>query len=128
MVKSGNSNINIKGNKVESAPDMISRNGLTLRYSKISLSALYSYTSETFADALNTVTPPAGTGAVGLVPSYGIIDLNAGYRFTKNLEARASVSNVADNEYFTKRPAFYPGPGIWPSDGRNFCFTIMIRI
>ena len=128
MVKSGNDNINIKGNKVESAPDLISRNGFTLRYSKLSFSGLYSYTSATFADALNTVVPPAGTGAVGLVPAYGLLDLNAGYRFSKLLEARLSLSNVTDKKYFTKRPSFYPGPGIWPSDGRNFCFTIMIRI
>lgn len=128
MIKSGNDNINIKGNKVESAPDLISRNGFTLRYSKLSFSGLYSYTSATFADALNTVVPPAGTGAVGLVPAYGLLDLNAGYRFSKLLEARLSMSNVTAKKYFTKRPSFYPGPGIWPSEGRNFCFTIMIRI
>ncbi|MBZ5857950.1 TonB-dependent receptor family protein [Flavihumibacter profundi] len=127
-VKSGLENIDISGNKVESAPDLISRNGVTFRYEKFNISGLMSFTSESFADPLNTVAPAPRTGAVGIVPSYNIIDLNAGYHFSKNLEARISISNLTNKDYFTKRPAFYPGPGIWPSDGRNFCFTIMIRI
>ena len=32
IVKSGNNNIDVRGNKVESAPDLISRNGVSLRY------------------------------------------------------------------------------------------------
>ena len=127
-VKSGNANIDVRGNKVESAPDLITRNGATLRYRKISLSALYSYTGETFADALNTVQPLATTGAVGLVPSYGILDMNASFRFSKNLETRINVSNLTNKQYFTKRPTFYPGPGVWPSDGRNFSATFVIRL
>ncbi|MEO5892331.1 MAG: TonB-dependent receptor [Ferruginibacter sp.] len=125
VVKSGNSNIDIRGNKVESAPDLITRNGVTVRYKRLSYSILYSYTSETFADALNTVQPLATTGAVGLVPAYGLLDMNASYRFSKALELRLNVSNIADKKYFTKRPTFYPGPGIWPSDGRNASVTIV---
>ena len=82
---------------------------LQIRYKKFSFSVLYSYTAETFADALNTVEPLKTTGAVGLVPSYGILDMNASFRFSKNLEARVNVSNVTDKQYFTKRPTFYPG-------------------
>ncbi|MBC7830225.1 MAG: TonB-dependent receptor [Chitinophagaceae bacterium] len=127
-LKSGNANINIHGNKVESAPDIITRNGVTVRVSNLSFSVLYSYTGKTFADALNTVVPPANTGAVGLVPSYGILDLNASFRISKNLEAKMNVSNVTDKQYFTKRPTFYPGPGIWPSDGRNYGLTLGIHL
>lgn len=127
-VKSGNSNINVSGNKVESAPDIISRNGFTIRYKKINFSALYSYTSETYADALNTKTPQKGTGAVGLVPSYGLLDINMGFRFFKAVEWRIGCSNVLDKTYFTKRPLFYPGPGIWPSEGRNWSTTFSIRL
>jgi len=127
-VKSGTANINIDGNKVESAPDLITRNGVSLRYRRFSISTLYSYTAESFADALNTVEPLKTTGAVGLVPSYGILDLNASFRFTKNLELRFNINNLADKEYFTKRPTFYPGPGVWSSEGRNFSSTFIIRI
>ena len=83
IVKSGNANINVRGNKVESAPDIITRNGVSIRYKKANLSILYSYTGETFADALNTVKPLKTTGAVGLVPSYGLLDMNASFRFSK---------------------------------------------
>jgi Fe(3+) dicitrate transport protein len=127
-VKSGSENISIRGNKVESAPDLISRNGLTFRLKELSFSGLYSFTSETYADPLNTKIPPAATGAVGLVPSYGILDLNTAYRVTRNLELRLNVSNLTNKQYFTKRPSFYPGPGIWPSDGRNFTCTFRISL
>jgi Fe(3+) dicitrate transport protein len=127
-VKSGNTNINIKGNKVESAPDLITRNGASVRYRKFSIGALYSYTAESFADALNTVEPLKTTGAVGLVPSYGILDINASFRFTKNLELRLNINNLTDKQYFTKRPTFYPGPGVWPSEGRNFSGSFIIRL
>ena len=128
FVKSGNANINIEGNKVESAPDIITRNGVTLRYRKLSCAALYSYTSKTFADAVNTIQPLKTTGAVGIVPAYGIFDLNAAFRFSKQLEARINISNITDKQYFTKRPTFYPGPGVWPSDGRNISITLAVRL
>lgn len=128
VVKSGSANIDINGNKVESAPDIISRNGASIRYRKASFSVLYSYTSESFADALNTVEPLKTTGAVGLVPAYGLLDLNASYRVSKNLEARLNINNVTNKQYFTKRPSFYPGPGVWPSDGRNFSASLVIRL
>jgi len=128
IVKSGNANINIQGNKVESAPDLITRNGVTLRVHKISFSALYSYTAETFADALNTMQPPKATGAVGLVPSYGLLDMNVAFRFSKNLELKMTINNCTNKQYFTKRPLFYPGPGVWSSDGRNVSITLAVRL
>ena len=128
IVKSGTENINIRGNKVESAPDCITRNGATVRYKKVSFSVLYSYTSATFADALNTVVPPKSTGATGLVPSYSLLDMNAAVRFSKNLELKVNLSNVTNKQYFTKRPTFYPGPGVWSSDGRNGSVSLAIRI
>jgi len=128
IIKSGNANINIEGNKVESAPGTISRNGVTLRVSKISFSILYSYTAETYADALNTVQPPKTTGAVGLVPAYDILDMNAVFRLSKNIDLKMSINNCANRQYFTKRPLFYPGPGIWSSDGRNGSITLAVRL
>lgn len=127
-VKSGNVNIDITGNKVESAPDLITRNGVSFRYRKLSLSALYSYTSDSFADPINTVAPAKATGAVGLVPAYGILDVNAIYRVLKNLDLKVNVNNLTNEQYFTKRPSFYPGPGVWSSEGRNYSATVMIRL
>ena len=128
IVKSGSANINVRGNKVESAPDLITRNGVTLRYRKLNYSLLYSYTSNSFADALNTVEPLKSTGAVGLVPAYGLLDMNAGFRFSKMIELRLNINNIFNKKYFTKRPSFYPGPGIWPSEGRSGSITIALSL
>jgi Fe(3+) dicitrate transport protein len=122
----GKENRSIKGKKVESVPEIISRNGLNIRYKKLSASLLYSYTAESFADPLNTVEPSA-TGAVGLVPAYGLLDFNASYRY-RNFIVRFNVNNLLDEHYFTKRPTFYPGAGVWPSDGRSVVVTIGVKI
>lgn len=125
-IRVGTENRDISGNKVESAPELISRNGLNLKYKALSASLQYSYTAESYADPLNTVEPSAN-GAVGLVPSYGLLDFNAAYRY-RNLLFRLSLNNLTDEQYFTKRPAFYPGPGIWPSDGRSVVLTVGVKI
>ena len=128
IVRSGTENINISGNKVESAPDLISRNGITLRLKKLSIAALYSYTAATFSDPLNTVNPPKTTAAVGLVPSYSILDMNVGFSISKSLEIKLALNNLTNEQYFTKRPLFYPGPGVWSSDGRNGSLTLAFRL
>ena len=127
-LKSGNENVSIRGNRVESSPRLISRSGATLRYHKATIGFQYSYTGLTYADALNTVVPPPLTGATGLVPSYGLVDGNASYRFNGNLELRVNAGNLLNKQYFTKRPTFYPGPGVWPSEGRNGTATIVVRL
>jgi Fe(3+) dicitrate transport protein len=126
-VRSGEANIDISGNKVESVPDVITRNGVNFRAGILSLSVLYSYTGKTFADPLNTEKPTA-TGAVGLVPAYGLLDINSSLRITSNIKIRININNVTDKKYFTKRPTFYPGPGVWPSDGRSITASLGIKI
>jgi Fe(3+) dicitrate transport protein len=126
-LKSGRENVSVSGNKVESVPSWITRNGFTIKYSVVSFSALYSYTSESFADALNIVTPSA-SGATGLVPSFQLLDLNLAIRLTEQIKLQVNANNILDEHYFTKRPQFYPGPGIWPSDGRTFSGTVSIKL
>jgi Fe(3+) dicitrate transport protein len=41
---------------------------------------------------------------------------------------RFNLNNVFDRQYFTKRPQFYPGPGVWSSDGRSATVTVAVRI
>lgn len=123
----GATNKSISGNRVEAVPNCISRNGLDILYKGLSCTLLYSYTSSTFSDALNTVLPPA-SGAKGFTPSYGLLDFNASFRANNLFSIRAAVNNIFNKQYFTKRPTFYPGPGIWPSDGRNFCVTVGVKI
>ena len=127
QVSTGTANKTIVGNKIEAVPEWISRNGLDILYKGFSCTILYSYTSSTFSDALNTVTPPT-SGAKGFTPAYSIWDFNASLRTNSLFTIRAGISNISNKQYFTKRPTFYPGPGIWPSDGRNVYVTLGIKI
>jgi len=122
-IANGTSNIDISGNELESVPHIISRNGITLYYNSYVLSILGSYVAQTFSDPTN-VTVPTSNGAKGLVPSYFIADLNFAAKLTKNIRAKFGINNLANLSYFTKRPLFYPGPGIWPSDGRSLSFSL----
>lgn len=127
QVRLGNENVNISGNQVESVPEVITRNGMTFRYADFSISVLYSYTGESFADPLNTVTPSA-SGSVGIVPAYGLLDINTSLKIFSNVLLRFNVSNITDKQYFTKRPEFYPGPGVWSSDGRSVNCSLAFKI
>jgi Fe(3+) dicitrate transport protein len=123
----GQANLAVDGNRVQSVPELISRSGLTLAGGAASLTLLYSYTAESYADALNTRAPSAN-GAVGLVPSSGIVDLTGSWRLNEHLGLSVSVNNLADRSYFTKRPEFYPGPGVWPSDGRSVVASLRLAL
>ena len=127
QVSTGTVNKSIEGNNVEAVPEWISRNGLDILYKGFSCTILYNYTSSTFSDALNTITPPS-SGAKGFTPAYSIWDFNASLRTNSFFSIRAGINNIFDKQYFTKRPTFYPGPGIWPSDGRNIYVTFGIKI
>jgi Fe(3+) dicitrate transport protein len=126
-IRAGNENINISGNRIESVPDVITRNGINFRYKEFSLSFLHSYTGETFADPLNTIVP-SPTGSAGIVPAYGIMDINASLRIATNLLVRVNLSNATNKQYFTKRPEFYPGPGVWSSDGRSINCSVAFKL
>ena len=128
ILKSGNTNVNIKGNNVEGVPPVISRTGTSFRYHGFNIGVLLSYTASCFADALNTVAPLKTTGAVGKIPSYALLDINTSYRFNRIFELKFNINNLTNKQYFTKRPAFYPGPGVWPSDGINFSSSLSIRL
>lgn len=127
QVSTGTANRSIEGNKVEAVPEWISRNGVDILYKGFSCTILYSYTSSTFSDALNTVTPPT-SGAKGFTPAYSIWDFNATLRTNSLFTIRAGISNIFNKQYFIKRPTFYPGPGVWSSDGRNVYVTLGIKI
>lgn len=126
-VAAGTENRSVTGNRVESAPEWTSRNGLTARYGTTSLTLQYSYVSQTFSDALNTPVASAN-GAVGPVPAYSLWDLNGTWHSRHGLTVRGSVNNLLNQQYFTKRPTFYPGPGVWPSDGRSAVLTVGLSI
>lgn len=121
---SGNTKLNDK--KVENAPEHILRSGITYFYKGFSLVGQVSYVSEAFADANNTAKPNA-TATAGLIPAYTIADVAATYRIS-NYTFKAGVNNVADAKYFTRRAGGYPGPGLMPSDARNFFVSFGVKL
>lgn len=126
-IRVGATNSDISGNKVEGVPDLITRNGMTLQMPRASFTFLYSYVSDSFADPMNTKEPSA-TGAVGMVPAYGLLDFNSTLLVLKNITLRVNLNNITNKQYFTKRPSFYPGPGIWSSDGRSLVLSIGFKV
>lgn len=125
ITKSGNNLIekNLKNNKVENAPEHILRSGATINFKGLTLTSQLSYVDESFADANNSVTPSVN-GQNGLIPSYTITDIAATYRFTKSLNMKVGINNLTNENYFTRRAGGYPGPGLMPSDGRNFFVSL----
>ncbi|MCS6992067.1 MAG: TonB-dependent receptor [Chitinophagales bacterium] len=125
-VRSGNENIDITGNHVESAPDWNLRSGLTYRWRGLTATLMHSYVSETYADALNT-REPNKTGTLGLVPDYHLWDVFAAWYY-QNWNVKLSITNLFNKPYFTKRPTFFPDPGVWPGDGRNVVVSVGMRL
>ncbi len=107
-----------KNKKVENAPEWIVRYGINYFYKGLTATLQWSYVSEAFTDANNTVTPTAN-GINGLIPSYHIGDLSLNYKFNERFNIRAGLNNITDASYFTRRAGGYPGPGLMPADGRN---------
>jgi Fe(3+) dicitrate transport protein len=113
------------GNRVELAPSMIIRNGITLKRNLFSATLQYSYTSKQFSDASNAILTP--TAIEGEIPAYSILDLSAKYDY-KFLTFATGINNLTNNMYFTRRAISYPGPGIIPADGRNLYFSVGVRL
>lgn len=105
------------GKQLEFVAPFILRTGLELRYESFRLSYQYAYTAQHYSDATNATTVP--TAVVGIIPSYGVMDLSASYQW-RWLTLKAGINNLADARYFTRRATSYPGPGILPADGRSF--------
>lgn len=105
-----------KGNRVEYAPRLINRIGVTYRYKTISITGQVSHQTEAFGNATNALR--SESGIVGKIPAYQVADVSATYR-VGSFQFRAGINNLTDERYFTQRTDEYPGPGIIPSVGRN---------
>ena len=80
------------------------------------------------AGALGISGKAPGAHSITGPPSSGIFDLSGSWRFNGHLGLNVSVNNLADRRYFTKRPEFYPGPGVWPSDGRSIVASLRLAL
>ena len=109
---------NLKGNRVENAPQHIIRGGIGLAYRKIQLNLQGSHVSAFFTDAQNT-NSPAANGQTGRIASYSVFDLNCSFPIYKKISLRFSINNLTNTRYATRRSGGYPGPGLLPADGRT---------
>lgn len=114
------------GKDVEYVPFINWKAGLQLGYEKWKLTYQFSYLSDQYTDATNAET--GGYSAVnGKVPAYYLMDLSAGWS-RKWLSIEASINNLMNVAYFTRRATGYPGPGIIPGDGRSFYLTAGVKL
>lgn len=111
--------------KVELAPALIAKTGLTFKREKLKLSYQYGYTAAQFTDATNSLSEP--TAVFGKIPAYWVMDLSGSFACSKWLSLEAGVNNLTDQRYFTRRATAYPGPGIIPADARNFYLTLQAK-
>jgi len=112
------------GNLEELAPVSIERLGINYTYKRLSLTALYSYTSLSYEDANNTVS--STNAEVGLVPAYHVVDFSSSYKLNK-YAFTFGISNLLNTKYFNFRANEYPGPGIIPAPGINFYVGVSAR-
>jgi len=112
--------------KVELAPDIIFKTGLSYKNKKLSASYQLAYTGSQYTDATNAVFVPSAVD--GLVPAYTVMDISASYKLSKIFSLEGSVNNLADARYFTRRADSYPGPGIIPADARSFYLTLQVKL
>lgn len=115
----------VEGKKVEFVPNVNLKTGIRFGYKNFLSNIQYTYLSQQFTDASNAVESNL-SGVIGEIPSYDILDISLSYTY-KNFKLEAGINNVLDNEYFTRRATGYPGPGIIPSNNRNFYTTLQVK-
>ena len=114
----------IKNKKVEMVPPVMLRSGTSLRKGRFAGSLQFSFASQHFSDATNAKR--TSTAVEGIIPSYTVLDLSARYSY-KKFAIEASLNNLLNQSYFTRRAEAYPGPGIIPADGRGYYMTLIFR-
>jgi Fe(3+) dicitrate transport protein len=115
----------IRGRKVEYVPNLMLRTGLNYRWKGLKTTFQLSYLSEQFSDATNSTFNP--NALTGIIPAYFVMDLSAEYQL-KRFTCAAGINNMANESYFTRRAASYPGPGIIPATPRSFYLSLGVRI
>lgn len=115
-----------EGNRVELAPRVLARGGLTWSVKWLSSTIQVSHTSSSFGDASNA-TVPTDDAVAGSIPAYSIADWSGRARIDARRELTFGVNNVTNVRYFSKRTGEYPGPGILPGAARSAYAGIGLR-
>lgn len=113
------------GKEVEFTPSILLRSGVTFAWKGITLNYQFNFTNSQFTDATNS--EQTANAVNGRIPAYYVMDLTLGYRI-KQFTITTGIENLTDNRYFTRRATGYPGPGILPSESRNFFLSLSVKI
>lgn len=114
---------NYIGKKVEYVSPVLMRSGLKIRNEKWQIQVQGSWNSAQFSDASNAIEA-SGDAVIGKIPSYFVMDFSARYVLPKGFQVEAGITNLLNNQYYTRRATAYPGPGILPADGITFYGTL----
>ncbi|RMG30347.1 MAG: TonB-dependent receptor [Bacteroidetes bacterium] len=114
----------VEGNAVELVPPFNLKTGLNLSWKELKASFQYAYVARHYTDATNALRTP--TAVEGIIPAYQVMDLSLQYRLGR-VQLETGVNNLANALYFTRRASGYPGPGIIPSDGRSYYFSVQLE-
>ena len=117
----GSKNSAFAGKKVENVPPVLFRTGFSFGDKKFNVTYQYAYQAKQYSDATNAETTP--TAVDGAIPALGVMDVSVSYNW-KLLTIYTGVNNLTNKKYFTRRADGYPGPGILPSDIRNWYVTL----
>jgi Fe(3+) dicitrate transport protein len=117
--------LSIKDKKVEFAPSLTNRMGLTYKIGKFSSTLQFAFTGYQYADATNAYR--SGNAVIGLIPPYWVMDWSANYTL-KNFSFSFNINNLSNQIYFTRRASSYPGPGIIPAEPRMIYFGLGYKI
>lgn len=107
------------GNRVEQAPRVVDRAGLSYARGRFAFTLQRSHTSMSFGDANNSNTPSDAAEA-GVIPAYTVFDWSGQIGVGRRTQFAFGVNNLTNARYFTKRTGEYPGPGILPGIRRSF--------
>lgn len=113
------------GKNVEFTPGILLRNGVTVGWKGITLNYQFNFTGSQYTDATNS--EQTANAVNGRIPAYYVMDLTLGYTVHK-FTITTGIENLTDNRYFTRRATGYPGPGILPSESRNFFVSFSVKI
>ena len=121
---------NVEGKEVEFIPTLNMKTGLRFGYKNLLGSFQFTHLSEQYTDVENSPIPQDSddrNGIIGEIPAYSIVDLSLSYTI-KKFKIETGVNNLLDERYFTRRATGYPGPGIIPSEPRNYYLTLQLKI
>ena len=90
---------------------------------RLAIGGAVKYEGKKYAGQPDTAAGYTGTGEYSQpIPAYTVVDLFANYRFSKSLDMRLNIGNVADKDYYLA--GYRSGSFLYKGDARNLRLTL----